>query len=53
MVTFFHHPALLHHHDPVGAADSRETVGDDQRGAAMARLLQRFLHQAFIVGVER
>ena len=49
----FDDPALVHHHDPVSLAHGRQSVGDDQRGAAGHQPVQRILHQPFAFGIER
>ena len=39
--------------DLVGIADGRQPVGDNQRGAALHEMLERGLHQALALSVER
>ena len=36
---------VIEHHDPVGVADRRQPVGDDDRGAAARGVAQRLLDQ--------
>ena len=45
--------AALEHDDRIGAADRREPVRDDERGAVQHQRRQRVLHQALRFGVER
>src|SRR5262249_39999735 len=45
--------AVFDHHDPVGMHDGGEPVRDDECGAALAELGDRFLYVAFGLGVER
>lgn len=47
------HAALVEHDDAVGVDDGREPVRDDQRGAAALEVLDRGLHRALALGVER
>src|SRR5690606_1976664 len=39
--------------DAVGAADGREAVGDDERGAPLRQPVERLLHGPLALGVER
>ena len=43
----------LHHRDPVGVAHRRQPVRDDQHGAPRHQALERQLHHALALGVER
>ena len=45
--------AVVHHDDPVGAADGGEAVGDDDRRAVVHQPLERLLDQPLGFGVER
>ena len=45
--------AALHHRDPVGVAHRREPMRDDQHGAPGHQPLERELHHALALGVER
>ena len=47
------HPAVVQHHDAVRPLHRGQPVGDDQRGAAGHRALQRGLHHALALGVQR
>ena len=43
----------LHHGDPVGVAHRREPMRDDQHGAPRHQPLERELHHALALGIER
>src|SRR5208283_5553937 len=48
-----HASAIREDQNAVHVAQSAETVGDDQAGAAGRQLVERLLHAAFAEGVER
>ena len=45
--------AAVEHHDLVGVADGRQPVGDRDRRPALGELVQRLLHRALGLGVQR
>src|SRR3954470_11585799 len=46
-------PAVVEHHDLVGVPDRRQAVGDRDRGPALRQPVERRLHVALGLGVER
>ena len=50
---FLDDPAVVHDHDPVGRADGREAVGDDDRRAVLHQPVERVLDQPLAFRVER
>ena len=48
----FNHPALVQHHNLVGALDGRKPVRDANRGATLHQFLQCRLNYLFDLGVQ-
>src|SRR6266545_4946678 len=49
---FLNDPAAVQHHDPFGAADRREAVGDDQSRVVLHEVSERAGDERFGLGVE-
>src|SRR5882672_7002397 len=48
-----HDPSFRHHDDEIGMLDGGEPVGDHEDGAMRHQPIDRFLHEALGLGVER
>ena len=53
MVAGLHDAPLHEHHDAIGALDGRQAMGDHDGGAPAHQRLERSLHRALALGVER
>ena len=53
MASLFDDPPTIHDQDAVGRQHRGEPMGDDECGAALHHVVERFLHQHFILGVQR
>ena len=52
MRSLFNDFAVFEHNDPIGGANSRKPVRDDQSGAILHQLIQRILDQLLAFGIK-
>ena len=44
---------VFQHHEPVGADDTRKTMGKDQRGPSQHQTIQRLLNDGLVLSIDR
>ena len=52
VTALLHHPAIFHNKNAIRGADGGQAVGDDQDGAAAAKVAERLLHAGLALGIK-